>query len=608
MKQKFIAIDLETKGLKPYQQTIWMLSVTEDKTTKVYHNCNGLTRKDLPKNLIVKLESLNYCKVIHNANFDGPMLKLNLGVTLKNIWDTQLCEIVLLGMRLKQGTKDKELRDAYSTSLTNTLARYNIPTHNKDIRENFINRELGISFTTSEIRYAANDTKYLIKLQKLQQQKLQQENLLPVAELENRVVEKMISMRSTGIGFSKKIWGNIAVETNKALKEERSKLPTDVDNWNSPAQVKEYFFDYHQINIPSLTKIQKIALTERQCEPLQHFTYVVKPLQTYSQKYGIKKWIEPAKDKSSKNGLVSYVDADDRIRCDLDQIIDTGRNSVSNPPLQQMPNITKHRQAFIPRENHCFIIGDFSAQEIGIMAVNANEKMWLDALLQDQDPHAITAYNLNPSAWTKAAKKDCCFPKQCECPGHKKMRKPAKVNNFMMAYGGGPDKLAEATGMSLDDATQYFFKHQKLIPNVVNWLRQNGNYSLHNNVSYSADPFKRRRVLALEYQDWQKINRGKNTPVQSAGANMLKLALTYIPDDLQIVLVIHDEIILEVPIKSAKIAAKKLQKAMQDASDYITGIPNLVKVKPQAQMNIMKDLKVTKNFADIKTGKLCYKF
>jgi DNA polymerase I-like protein with 3'-5' exonuclease and polymerase domains len=608
MKQKFIAVDLETKGLKPYQQVIWMLSVTEDKTTTVYRNCNGLTRKDLPRDLILNLASPKCCKIIHNANFDGPMIKLNLDITLKNIWDTQLCEIVLLGMRLKQNTKDKELKDAYSTSLASTLARYKLPVHNKDIRENFINREFGIPFTASEVRYAANDTKYLIKLQKLQQEKLERENLLPVAALENKVVEKMISMRSAGIGFSKKIWGDIAIETKETLLKERKKLPKDVANWNSPGQVKEYFFDYHQIEIPSLTKIKKIAIVERQCEPLQHFAFVVKSLQTFSQKYGIKKWIEPAKDKSSKNGLVSYVDEDNRIRCDLDQIIDTGRNSISNPPLQQMPNATNHRRAFIPKEGHCFIIGDFSAQEIGIMAVNANEKMWLDALLQGNDPHAITAYNLNASAWNKAAKKDCCFPRQCECPGHLKMRKPAKVNNFMMAYGGGPDKLAEATGMNLEDATQYFLKHQRLIPNVVNWLKENGNFALHHNVSYSADPFKRRRVLALEYEDWQKINRGKNTPVQSAGANMLKLALTYIPDDLQIVLVIHDEIILEVPIKTAKIAAKKLQKAMQDASDYITGIPNLVKVKPQAQMNIMKDLKVTKNFADIKTGKFCYKF
>lgn len=282
--------------------------------------------------------------------------------------------------------------------------------------------------------------------------------------------------------------------------------------------------------------------------------------------------------------------------------------SMNNPNLQQLPGegnndplrlkilelVTgnkkrkpQHRRAFVPRKGYSFVIGDFSGQEIGIMAAMSGEKIWIEAMLRGEDIHALTAYMISSGEWDSKAEKKCTFPKKCDCPGHKKMRDPAKTNNFMLAYGGGAEKFAKATGLDKITARAYVAAHKRVIPKLTRVLALNGQKALDTGVSYSADPYRRRRVLRGR-EGWQIVNQGKNNPIQAAGANMLKLAMISLPDSLDIVLVIHDEIILEVKNSECKKASKILQSIMEQSADYITGIKGLIKVEPRIAQNLMK--------------------
>lgn len=614
---RYISLDIEAKNLKPYNGTIWMLSITEGKKTTVFHDCYGF--KKLPAKVRKDLESKKVCKIIHSSQYDVPYIELVLGVKIRNVWDTELCESVIQGIQVFSKTKNIEpgsaterALKAHSTQLLYVLPRYGFPTPDKSVRENFINRDEGIKFTKQELKYVEHDTKYLRQVQAMQEYVLKRDNLIEVALLENEVSERYHDMKARGIGFDRAIWKQIADANLKEFNRRMAKLPKEISNWNSPAQVKKYFYN-KGILIDSYADLDEVYLTTRN-KTLGDFIFA-RELHKSTTSYGYN-WFEE-----------NYIDEDGRIRCDVRQIINSGRNSMSNPNLQQLPgegnddylhrivmeilygNLIKqkpqHRRAFIPKKDHVFVIGDFGGQEIGIMAAASGEKLWIDAMLRGDDVHALTASLINPSEWQQYTEKGCKFPKKCKCKGHLELRKPAKVNNFMLAYGGGAGKFAKKTGIDMLAARAYVAAHKRLIPKLTRWLDANGREALATGLSYSADPYRRRRVLSGQ-KDWQIINQGKNNPVQSAGANMLKLAMASMPWEIPIVLVIHDEIICEVHKKDAVKAGKVMKSIMEQSADYITGIKGLVRVEPKIQMNIMKDLPTCTSIKEIAGGNYCY--
>jgi len=83
-------------------------------------------------------------------------------------------------------------------------------------------------------------------------------------------------------------------------------------------------------------------------------------------------------------------------------------------------------------------------------------------------------------------------------------------------------------------------------------------------------------------------NIGKNNPVQSSGANMIKHAMILLDQTTPLVLTVHDELILEVKKSEAKKAALKLKTVMEEAADYCTGIKGLIKVNPYIANSLQK--------------------
>lgn len=613
---RYIAVDLETIGLKPFGGTIWMLSITEGKKTKVYQDCFGM--KKIPTGVKKDLQGESICKIIHSSQFDVPYIELVWGIKLRNIWDTDLCETVIQGVKLAikrkniiSGSMDEQLLKKHGTGLMDVLPRYNFPKPNKSIRENFINRPLGKAFTKIEIKYAEDDTKYLPQIQKAQEYLLTKFELMEVALLENKVAERYHDMKARGIGFDQKIWRQIAMDNIAEYKRRMAKLPKEVDNWNSPAQVKKYFKN-KGIGLDSFEDLDKVYLQSRN-KVLGDFI-TTRELNKAVTSYGLN-WFEDGS-----------IDADGRVRCDTTQIINTGRVSKSNPNLQQLPGngnnnplrlrvlelitgdkkkLPQHRRAFIPKPGHVFVIGDFSGQEIGVMAAASQEDLWINALLRGEDVHGLTAFTINPGEWNKATEKGCTFPKKCKCSGHKKLREPAKINNFMLAYGGGAQKFADFVGCDMLTASTYCAAHKRVIPKLTRYLQLNGQNAVDTGVSYSADPYRRRRTLRGE-EAWQIVNQGKNNPIQSAGSNMIKLAMVSLPWKYTIVLDIHDEVITEVPKEMALDCAEAMKAVMEQSADYITGIKGLIRVEPKIQMNLFKDLEQCKKLNQIYSANHCY--
>lgn len=597
--QKIAAVDIETPGLRPYGGTIWMVSMTKEGSTKVWHDCNGI--KQCPNEVRNVLTDPEYTVIIHSSEFDVPYMQLVWGIrVLAKIADTRLMEIIIQATQLPRITtksmsaEQKKLHKKHSSSLKFTLPRYGFPSPNKTVRENFIGRAKGIPFTKAEIDYAGDDTKHLPGLWEKQQAKIKQMLHSEVAGLENAFAKKVATMKTLGIGFSKKIWLKIAADNLKAYKKLIATFPKQVDNWGSPKQVKEYFATIG-IHIDSYEELERLFLKTR--HKLLGKFIIARGLYSNATTYGAG-WLTNKKDGSS------IIDGDGRIRCSWEQILNTGRMSTNGPNLLSLPKTGLQRSAIVPKPGHVFVIGDFSGQEIGVMAAASGEQLWIDAMLAGHDIHATTANTVNPAAWQNGALAKCTFPKKCGCPDHKRLREPAKQNNFMVAYGGGWEKLimkiVEAMfekGLPTEEQIEsiitdfeariYIKKFKRIYHRLASYLESNGRAALRQGVSFSADPFQRKRLLQGE-EDWQKINQGKNNPIQSAGANMLKLAGVNMPDKYPIVLFFHDEFVCEVKVGAAKQCATTMKKVMEEAADFITGIPGLIKVEPRIAKNFLK--------------------
>ncbi len=572
MAKQFVAVDIETTGLYPHKgrSKIFCVAVNDGKKISLYET------GDIPK-LKEMLENPNIVKVIHNAKFDCFWLKRLYNIDVRSVWDSRLMEQVLIGENLPRSEKSEEMMMQLSSSLKYTLARYGLANLDKSVGKTFATRNQNAPLTAIEKEYAKNDVKWLLQLQTMQEYRLIKLDLMRVANLENSLVEVVVAMQDRGVGFDKDRWLDIwkinQAQYNSILK----RLPSTVSNWNSPAQVKKYF---QSVGIPMGSLQQLNELLPVYSNKVLHLFAEARALYKATTTYG-ETWLHD----DFKDG--NTVDPDNRVRASFEQILNTGRFSCSNPNLQQIPRDSGHRSAFVPAKGNVFVSGDFSSQEIGIAAAGSKEEVWIKAILRGEDVHSLTAMLIFTSEWQAGTEKGCTFPKKCKCSKHMQLREYAKVTNFTIIYGGGPTNISQKTKLSMKDAQKLVMKFKRAVPKLTRWLDDNGKETTKTRISYSADPFRRRRTCR-DPEEWQLRNIGKNNPIQSSGANMIKLSMVSLPKEYPIVLTIHDELVIEVKKGAAGRAVKMLKGVMERAADYCTEVPGLIKVEPRISMSLAK--------------------
>jgi len=553
---KYISFDMETTGLDIYKHDIhfvtWSLNGKEG-------HCimrPDLKKEKLPKEVVKALEDKDTTVIIHSSQFDAPMFRLKTGIHIRNIWDTQIVQKVLLAGVF-------EIDEWKDVALAYVLKKYKIAELNKDIRESFIGYRGEI--TKEQLKYGYEDIRHLKKLADLQLKKVIADDLVNTIKLENLTCEVTAELRYNGIEFDEQYWMELA-EKNEAEQTKRlKKLPKQVDNWNSPAQVKKFFKEEHDIEISSYDDIPEIK--NKDLDNFKHFRDIYSSVTKYGFGF-LKRTYKGSKEE------IDTVDPDGRIRANYNQILDTGRFSISNPPLQTLPAKGLHRFAFTARKGYTLCIGDFTGQELGVIAAGSKEPVWIDAMLKGHDIHSVMAGKIY-SDWQEMGNKDCTFPFKCKCPEHQRLRRPAKDLNFGLAYGKGAESFAAESKMGLNEAYRIIRKYKASIPRVVKWLERNGDFAVKHGWIRTLEPFKRLRYVLGE--DWKKRNRGKNTPVQGSGADMMKLAMCMIYDyiydknlDVKLVLTVHDELLTEVKKSFAKQWCVIMKAFMEDASMIIT--------------------------------------
>jgi DNA polymerase-1 len=225
----------------------------------------------------------------------------------------------------------------------------------------------------------------------------------------------------------------------------------------------------------------------------------------------------------------------------------TGRLSSNNPNLQNIPVRTpegaKVRRAFIPRDaEHTLLSADYSQIELRLIAEISGDEAMLEAFQQGQDIHTATAAKVFNVPFDQVSREQ---------------RYQAKTVNFSIVYGAGATNLSRQLGIKRTDAKDlidaYFAQYRGLkvyMDSVVEEARKNG---------YVTTLMGRRRYLrdinsksSLERSNAERI--AVNTPVQGSAADMIKVAMVNIHQELRqrglqtkMILQVHDELVFDVP-------------------------------------------------------------
>ncbi|MBI3652518.1 MAG: DNA polymerase I [Acidobacteria bacterium] len=426
-------------------------------------------------------------------------------------------------------------------------------------------------FEADELRALQNAdlTFQLAEVLRAQLQAKELENIY--TEIELPLVEVLFEMERVGVRIDfaalEKAGGEMEKELTRLTKEIYALAGCEF-NINSPTQLGD-LFERLNFEVSRRTKTGKISTSNDVLEEL-------------ATKYELPKLIieyrEIAKLKNT------YVDAlpklinprTGRVHTTLNQAVAaTGRLSSTNPNLQNIPVRTelgrRIRAAFVPSPGYVLMSADYSQIELRLFAHLTGDELMTEAFQKGEDIHAKTAREVF-GAKTKQEEHD--------------LRRLAKIVNFAIPYAVAAFGLAQRTTLSraeakkaIDDYYATYKGVRRYMETVPEQVRETG---------FVKSIFGRRRPIPdINNKNHALRARAEreaiNAPLQASAADLMKMAMLKVHDRLeregmkaQVVLQVHDELLLEVP--ETEIArVRELVKAEMEAV-YKLSVPLIVEV------------------------------
>lgn len=259
----------------------------------------------------------------------------------------------------------------------------------------------------------------------------------------------------------------------------------------------------------------------------------------------------------------------------------TGRLSSSTPNLQNIPRVGEDqadpygiRKAFVaPDKDFCVGDADLSQIEIRLMAHFTNDENLVKAILNGWDIHALTAVmcfkevqdfvgnKKTSSALLKSVKEQ--FPDQ---------RQSSKTINFMIGYGGGPQRYADLNNVNISEGKRVINAYWEGYPGMRRGIDRVRAYCREHGY---IKTLLGRRIYVPDINSYDKALRGAaerkafNYVIQGSAAELLKMSMVLIYRDgemrdwgVKLALQIHDELVFYVPNSHKKRTKKKVDAYM----------------------------------------------
>ena len=480
-------------------------------------------------------------KIAHNAKYDFTVFAQH-GLEVTPIaFDTMIAEWII-----DPGSKHKGLKD---------LSRYRLGVEMTDIQKLIGKGTSQKSFAEVPIAdaapYGAADADMTLRLWPPLRNEIHEKGLEEVLDIELPLIPVLSAMEQAGIGVDVEFFRHMSQDLDarlRALEHEIIEIADGPFNINSTQQMSDILFNKLGLPTDGLRKTKS-----------GHFSTaasVLDGLKVHDDSgiiAAILEYRELGKLKST------YVDAlpgmvvekTGRLHTSFNQTgAITGRLASSNPNLQNIPIRStvgqQIRRGFVARPGRLFLAADYSQVELRILAHVSQDAALLEAFQQDQDIHRTTAaavYSIDLDEVTY------------------NQRRFAKAVNFGLIYGMGAFRLARDSELTLAEAENYIKEYFGRFPGIQRYLDETKEIARRQ--GYVETLLGRRRYFPVFQSQAGGHNRQAtmraereaiNHPIQGTAADIIKIAMLRLynaldegPFQAQMLLQVHDELLLEVP-------------------------------------------------------------
>ncbi|MBR6596092.1 MAG: DNA polymerase I [Oscillospiraceae bacterium] len=390
-------------------------------------------------------------------------------------------------------------------------------------------------------------------------------------EIELPLCTVLYRMENRGIAIDRELLIKFGEMLTQRIEEAEKLIYAYSDgpfNINSTKQLGELLFD--KLGLPPVKKTKTGYSTNADVlEKLKSKHPIIPAIMEYRMLTKLK--------STYAEGLLKVICEDGRIRTTFENLVTaTGRLSSKEPNLQNIPVRTdlgaEIRKMFVPKAGCVLVDADYSQIELRVLAHIAGDSVMCDAFTSGLDIHTATAsqvFGVPMEAVTAL------------------QRRHAKAVNFGIVYGISEFSLAEDIGVSRWEAKEYIENYltnyagvRKYMKDVVANARESG---------YTQTLFGRKRYIPELKASNFNVRSGAerialNTPIQGTAADLIKLAMIRVENALnkhfpaaQLLLQVHDELIVECPEEIATQVAELISREMEGIAKL--NVPLLAEAK-----------------------------
>ncbi len=341
----------------------------------------------------------------------------------------------------------------------------------------------------------------------------------------------------------------------------------EIPNLNSSDQINYYLYKKYKLPILEYTpggapsSDKDVLLKLRELHPHPFLDAVLKQ-RSYS------------KGVAMLHGYMKHTDSSGIIHPNIKtNEARTGRQSSANPNLQNVskseglknPFPVPMRKIFRAQPGYVMHLADYAGIELRLIVDRAEENDLIAVLKRDEDPHELLS-----SYWYGDWVRPEVRWSSSDDGRRKVLRGAGKNANFAMPYGAGPDKIASALNLSLDETMPGFRAIRERWPRFAHFTNISAQKVLQN--GYIETAFGRKLNVEKDI-----AYAGANYDIQGTAAGILKRAQVRVgkwlrknAPEFRPVIPIHDEIIfnfLRQYLPDEKYLLTQVSKIMTEMSE-----------------------------------------
>ena len=376
-------------------------------------------------------------------------------------------------------------------------------------------------------------------------------------DMELPLCDVLYRMENRGIAIDRaqlEQFGTMLTERIAACEELIFSYSEEKFNINSTKQLGELLFE--KLGLPPVKKTKTGYSTNAEVlEKLKGKHPIIPAIMDYRMLSKLK--------STYADGLIKEIREDGRIHTTFQNLVTaTGRLSSTEPNLQNIPVRTdlgsEIRKMFVPREGCVLVDADYSQIELRVLAHIAGDETMCQAFCGGMDIHTTTASQVFGVPMESVTSLQ---------------RRHAKAVNFGIVYGISEFSLAEDIGVSRYEARAYIDSYLENYRGVRSYMKKVVEDA--REIGYTQTLYGRRRYIPELKSSNFNIRSGAeritlNTPIQGTAADLIKLAMIRVEKALnehfpeaELLLQVHDELIVECPEPIAPQVAELISREMQ---------------------------------------------